>query len=414
MTRLSRMAWRNLWRNRRRTLLTLVAIAFGLFLSVLMTAMQDRSFADMIDDAARLGSGHVTVSHPDYREKPSLRKSLPNATALAQQAKEVEGVEHVAVRVSGATMVATAEGSYGAFFVAFDPAEETVDSFYYMDSVVEGEMLQPDDTVGMVLGTRLAANLGAELGDKVVYRLMDKDGEITAGLGRVRGLSSSGSPAVDGGLVILHIEGVREVLGYSPTEATELAVFTADSRDSDVVADRLEQALGQDVAAATWDTISPDLSGFVAMKVGGARFMEAVIMILVAAGIFNTLFVSVMERTREFGIMLAIGWSSGQIFRLVMWESLWLALVGVLLGGAVTGPLYTYLALNPIDLTAAMEGQTQIEVGGVGMSMLLRIGIFPENLAIILALVIGSTLLSGVYPAWKAGNTVPVDSIKLV
>lgn len=414
MTRLSRMAWRNLWRNRRRTVLTLVAIAFGLFLSILMTAMQDRSFADMIDDAARLGSGHVTVSHPEYLEKPSLRKTLPDAGALAAQAQQVDGVEHVAVRISGSTMVATAEGSYGAFFVAFDPSEETLDSFYYLDSVVEGEMLKPDDTAGMVLGTRLAANLGAELGDKVVYRLMDKDGEITAGLGRVRGLASAGSPSVDGALVILHIDAVRDVLGYAPTEATELAVFTSDSRDSDVVAKRLQLALGDDVAAATWDTISPDLSGFVAMKVGGARFMEAVIMILVAAGIFNTLFVSVMERTREFGIMLAIGWSSGQIFRLVMWESLWLALVGVLLGGAVTGPLYAYLVRNPIDLTEAMAGQAQIDVGGVGMSLLLRIGIFPENLAIILALVIGSTLLSGVYPAWKAGNTVPVDSIKLV
>ena len=416
MSRTPRMAWRNLWRNRRRTLLTLVAIAFGLFLAIFFTALQDRSFADMIDDAARLSSGHVQVAHPDYLENPSLTKTLPEAQALAEQVRQVKGVERVAVRISGPTMVSTAEGSYGAFFQAIDPAAETVDSFYYLDSVDEGEMLQPGDTRGVVLGKRLARNLGVELGDKVVYRLMDKHGEITAGLGRVRGLASSGSPSVDGALLIVNIDAVREVLNYGPNEATELAVFTSDSRRSEAVASRVQAELGDQILASTWDEVQPDLSGFIAMKVGGARFMEAVIMILVAAGIFNTLFVSVMERTREFGIMLAIGWSSGQVFRLVMWESLWLALVGVAVGGALTAPLYAYLSTHPIDLTAAMaaQGQEQLDIGGVAMSMLLRVGIFPENLAIIVGLVVLSTLLSGLYPAWKAGSTVPVDSIKLV
>ncbi|MCA9571139.1 MAG: FtsX-like permease family protein, partial [Myxococcales bacterium] len=138
-----------------------------------------------------------------------------------------------------------------------------------------------------------------------------------------------------------------------------------------------------------------------------------VIMILVAASIFNTLFVSVLERTREFGILLAIGYSPMQLFRLVVWESGWLGLVGVVAGGVVTAPLYFWLATHPIDVSAMTGTDEALEVAGVGMPPELRIGIFPENLALIAIFVVGATLLAGLYPAWRAGRVEPVEAINL-
>jgi ABC-type lipoprotein release transport system permease subunit len=150
------------------------------------------------------------------------------------------------------------------------------------------------------------------------------------------------------------------------------------------------------------------------MKVGSARFIEVLIAVLVAAGIFNTLFVSVMERLREFGIMSAIGFSSGRIFTLVMLESLWLALIGLVAALVVTAGPYFYLASTGISLAAFLGEGGSTEIAGIGLPDTLRVGIFPENAAIIAMAAVLAILLSGLYPAFKAGNVEPVETIRLV
>src|SRR5262249_57556993 len=127
-------------------------------------------------------------------------------------------------------------------------------------------------------------------------------------------------------------------------------VLLADWRQRGEVGGRRGHAVGSHIAVLTWDEVQPELASFIAMKVGGARFMEIIIAILVAAGIFNTLFVSVMERMREFGIMMAIGYSPGQLFGMVMVESLWLGAVGIVAGAIVTIGPYLYLVHTGIDV----------------------------------------------------------------
>jgi len=193
-----------------------------------------------------------------------------------------------------------------------------------------------------------------------------------------------------------------------------VAAFIADQRKSGEVAGRLNGRVDpQQVTAMTWDQIQPDLAGFIAMKVGGAIFMEVLIAIIISAGIFNTLFVSVMERVREFGIMIAIGFSPGSLFRLVMLESLWLGLVGLVAGAALTVGPYLYLTKTGLDMSAMIGGEGA-EVAGVAVSPIMRVGIFPEHAVLIAVAVFIATMLSGLYPAWRAGRVVPVETIKLV
>ena len=150
------------------------------------------------------------------------------------------------------------------------------------------------------------------------------------------------------------------------------------------------------------------------MKVGSARFIEILIAVLVAAGIFNTLFISVMERLREFGIMNAIGFSSGKIFALVMLESFWLAAVGLVAAVVVTSGPYLYLASTGINLSAFIGDAENVEVAGIALPDTMRVGIFPENAAIIAVAAVLAIVLSGLYPAWKAGHVEPVETIRLV
>ena len=411
--KLATIAWRNLWRQKRRTILTLISIAFGLFMAILMMSMQDRSFGDFIDTAARLGSGHVVVQHHEYLDTPSLGRTVEDTAAIRELAAKDGRVELVVDRIMGQAMVATAADSFGAAFMAYDPQMETERSFDFLEGIVEGEMYATASDKGLVLGKVLAQNLGAELGDKIVYTLMDKDGEIVAGMGRLSGTIGTGAPSADAALFLLPIDKAREVLGYGPAEATQVGLYLQDNRDSAEVAAALGLTLGDGLQAASWAEVAPDLNAFVAMKLGGGRFFLLVIALLITAGIFNTLFMSVMERVREFGILIAIGYSSGQIFKMVMWESVYLAVVGLTVGGLVTAWPYKWLSENGIDMTEVYAGQ-DVSVGGVGFDMHMNVGIYPESAAVIVFCVLFATLAAGLYPAWKAGRVEPVDSIKLV
>jgi len=408
-----RMGWRNLWRNRRRTVLTLFSIAFGLLLAILMTALQDRNWADMIDLAARLGGGHVTVQHPDLIDAPTLDKTVSGTDAIAELARGEPEVTRVVVRIVGQTLLSTATNSRGAGFVAVDPAQEDSTTLAVMNAFVEGEMFPSADAGGIVLGSRLADNLDVTLGKKVVYNLTDKNGDIVAGLARVSGIVHTGAPGVDGGLALLPLNTLRHALGYAPDEATQVAVFIDDQRRSDDVAARLGAKLGGGAVAVPWHENQPELAGFIAMKVGGANFMKILIAVLIAAGIFNTLFVSVTERMREFGIMLAIGYSPRDIHLLVMTESLWMGLVGLVVGTLITSWPYMYLSQHGIDMSM-MVGQGGAEVAGIGVPSIFKVEIFPGNAVFIAVAALVATLAAGLYPAWKAGRVAPVETIRPV
>ena len=153
------MAWRDLWRNRRRTVLTLSSIVFGVFLAVLFTAMQDQNWADTIDLAARLSGGHVTLEHTEYLDAPKLTLTIENTGRLKELANATSHVDRVAERISGQAMLSTAGDSFGAAFIAIDPGQEDEATLSVLEGLVEGEMFESTRDRGVILGARLAENL---------------------------------------------------------------------------------------------------------------------------------------------------------------------------------------------------------------------------------------------------------------
>ena len=226
---LAKMAWRNLWRNRRRTVITLSAIVFGIFLSVIMMAMQDRNWADMIRLAARLGAGHVTYQHPEYLDSPTLSRPVEGTGELRRLAEGNPRVIRVVERITGFNMLSTARDNVGAGFIAVSPEDEDEETLSLLEAVVEGEFFATSHDRGIILGERLASNLDVELGSRIVYTLTDKDGEIVSDLARVTGIIRTGSPSVDGGICLLPIGTLRETIGFAPDEAIQVATFVDES-----------------------------------------------------------------------------------------------------------------------------------------------------------------------------------------
>jgi len=407
------MAWRNLWRNRRRTLITLSSVAFGTFFATMMTGIGDWQWSTVIDVAARMGGGHVIVQHPEYADRPALSRRVAGSDAQRAAIENDPDVLHSTSRITGQAMLATATWNTGVVFIAFDPKVESEETLSILEDLVDGRPFETADAPGIILGAKLSEMLGAGLGRKVVYTMSNADGEVVSGLARVSGIIRTNAQGLDSTLCLLPIGKVREVLGYGPSEATQLTVFIDDHRRAQKVAGRIGAAIGDDAVSLTWAEAQPDLAGFIAMKVGGLVIMEIFMLALIAAGIFNTLFVGVMERLREMGIMLAVGMAPRQLFSMVLWESLWLGLVGIGLGVLVTAVPYYLMATTGIDLTG-MVGAKDLEIAGTAMEPFIKVGIHPSSAASIGGVILLATLTSGLYPAWRASRVVPVDAIKLV
>ena len=158
MKHLVSLAWRNLWRQKRRTLLTLASIAFGGFLAVLMTAMQDQSFSDFVDTAARLGAGHVTIQHPEYLDMPTLTRTVTATDDKRAVAESDQDVIRAVDRASGQAMLSTASDSFGAFFIAYDPTLENEETMEFTEGLVEGALFEAADDDCIILGQVLAEN----------------------------------------------------------------------------------------------------------------------------------------------------------------------------------------------------------------------------------------------------------------
>ena len=412
-TRVPATAWRNLWRQRRRTLITCSSIAFAILFATVLTGIGDATYSEMIDLAARMGNGHVAIQHPEYLDTPTLSRSVTGADGLLGLALGDPEVERAVQRISGNVMLASASKSTGAGFIAFDPAVEDTATLSLLDSVVEGSLFAENGRAGIIVGVDLARSLGGGIGRRVILTFTDKDGEIVQEAVRITGLLRTGAPTPDAGLVLLPISLMQETLGYGQDETSQVAVFVGDQRASETVAARLDRQLGPGARAIPWNEVKPDLAGFIAMKLGSTIITELLILVLVGAGIFNTLFMSVMERLREFGVLLALGFTPRRLFSLVMWESLWLALVGCVAGVLLTAGPYLYLSRVGIDLRGFVDAEAA-EISGVTVGMVLRSEIYPENAVLIMLAAIGATLLAGVYPAWRAGRVDPVESIRLV
>jgi ABC-type lipoprotein release transport system permease subunit len=406
---LFRMAARNLWRAKRRTLITLFTVAFGVWLGVTFTGTADYSYTNMLNTGARMGFGHVTVEGEGYAEAPGLDRPLLGATSVAAALAARPDVARAIPRVVGQAMFATASKSVGGMFLGVDPAQESPEVDTFLAGLVEGELFTDPQGRGVVVGAVMAEKLDLRLGKRVVYTLVDREGEIVSEVARVSGIFKTGVDEVDGSLALLPLGRVQAVVGYGPEDATHVAVFLADHRRAGAVAAALAAQVTEGQEVRTYRDTQPELAGLIEVDRTMNYFFQVLVGILIGAGVLNTILMSVLERRREFGVMMAIGARPGELFRMVVMESLLVGLLGLVLGAALTTPWYLYMRRVGLDFSAMMEGSS---AAGVLLDPVVRITLYPESVVGIAAVVLLITVLAGLYPAWQAGREAPVETLK--
>jgi len=406
-----KMAWRNLWRRKRRTLITGFSIGFGVLLSVTFTGTGDYGYTNMINAGASMGFGHVTIEPRDYNQTPALDKRLLKTEQIREQVLTMPGISDAVVRIMGQAMFASASKTVGGMFMAVDPAQESTEQNLLLRSLVQGQLFPQADGRGVVIGNKMAEKLNLRIGKKLVYTTTDVSGEIVSEIARVAGIFKTGVIEVDGSMVLLPINSVRTTLRYDSQDATLVSVIINDQRYSEEMRDKIDAMVGNPRREVlTWKQTQSELAGLITMDKSGNYIMQILIGLLIAAGILNTLLMSVLERSREFGVMMAIGMSPKTLFKLVLVESFWLALIGLVLGIIITIPWYAYLHYVGLDFSGAIG--EDYSAGGVLVDPLIRIRLFKESIIAILAGIFSLTLLSGIYPAWRAGRTLPVESLR--
>lgn len=405
-----RMALRNLGRNTRRTVITLVSISFGLMLALIFTGIGDSQYTKLIEGATKLGWGHLSVLPREYIDFPSLNKTIAPADTLLEAVRADTDITDAVVRIVGEAMLSTARESVGIGFIALDPDEESPDTMLVLGHIVEGSLFESDDANGVVLGRKTADSLGVEIGDRVVFTCTDRHGEIVSSLGWVRGIYQTGSDQVDRFMAILPIKKVRQLVGFEETEATLIAAFSKDVNKVERIQRRFARKdIFARVDISPWNRTAPDMAGIISIDRAFNYLFQVIVFLLIAAGILNTILMSVLERTREFGVMIALGMTPARLFRLVMIEAFWLSIFGIIFGLLLTAPVHWWLHTSGWDFSSYM-GET--DIAGVIYDPVVYSDLRAISLIVIISAAFVMIILAGMYPAWKAGRTVPVESLK--
>ncbi len=343
--------WRNLWRNRRRTFFTAGGIAFAVLLVVFAMGLQLGSYDSMIENATGLLPGEIQVQSEVYIDNPRIDYLMDNASALLSRIQTIAGVAEVAPRVESYALVSVGERSYGARILGVDVARErtTVDFF---DRLVAGT---PPSAPGQgLIGARMAKNLDAELGSELVVLGTARKGGVAALVLEVAGVFETGIAELDRALVMAPLTDVQ--LAFETGDSVHTFVIDASSKASnEVVVAALNADLPPGVRARGWQELMPDVAQSIEVDRLSARLFYWLIIALVVFSVANTFVMTIFDRTKEFGMLTAVGMPRYALVSLIQLEALFMWLVGALVGLALAGVVLTWLNRNGLYLGEAME-----------------------------------------------------------
>ena len=407
MTLELRIAWRNVWRHPRRTALTVAATVFAVVLVMFAVAMGAGTHEKMIEDSVRVNSGHLQVTGRDYVEKRTLEQFVVYDAALAQRLERAPGVVGHAPRLVSFGLVSRDAATRGVAVLGVDPERErTVTTL--PDRVRRGAFFSADATREIVLGERLAEILSADVGDEVLLYSIAYSLETAYELFRVVGIAKLPSASMERSLAVISLRDAQEFFVYGD-RVSEVAVLAADSDAVEPVVTALRAAVGgPDVEVHTWRDTMPELEQFIFLDDASMYIMLAILVVVVAFGILNTILMAVLERKRELGVVLALGLRPAAIFRIVYLESLLLAAVGLVIGLALAIPLVLWLQANPIEITG--EGVQAMELFGMEPEMTWKLK--PLNPIGSVLTILGVAIAAALYPALKASRGRPVDALR--
>lgn len=412
MFKLVSLATRNLWRNLRRTLITLAAISFGLAMIMMTMNIATGSYRDMTVNGISQLAGHVVVQADGWQQERDDALRIERASEVAAVMAERYPEATVTTRAFLNGLLVAPLGSVGVAMSAFDAVAEA--PITDLDNkLVEGAWLDPDSGTDLVIGEEMARTLQVGLGDKVVYMGQHSGDEVDSRLFRVSGIFKTGASELDGFVAAVNLSAAQELMGQ-PDTAHQVALHVPSPEASAEATEALAAALADrpELEVLSWRQAISEIAAMIEVDKLSNHVMLAIIGLIVAMGVLNTVLMSVLERTREFGVMLALGVKPRRLATIVLLEGAVLGAIGAVLGWAL-GLLFTWpLVVYGIDY-GAMMGEAMTS-GGVVMSSVMKAAWDWERMGVAAVLTVVATWLAAAWPAWRVTSLQPVDAMRHV
>ena len=399
------LAWRNIWRNTRRTGVILTAVVIGvwsmIFLGALMRGMTD----GMVSNAIATLTGHVQIHQAGYRRDPSVEHRIGDVAAVARALETVlPAGAHTARRVRVAAVANNARHSTGVTLVGIEPQAEAKVSFIGR-AVKEGRYLRPDESNGILVGRALAERFGTGIGHKLILMSQDRHQEIASRAFRIRGIYRAEMEATEKQFVFVPLDTARKMLDIG-ADLSEIAVVLPDAAQAGPVAAALSQRLPAGTEAAGWHELLPLVEAYIRLMDGFIGIWFLVVFVAMGFGIVNTTLMAVFERMREFGLLKALGQRPGGIVRGVLTESFLLLLCGMAAGNLLALASIRVLAGRGLDLSVLAAGAEY-----AGLPRVIYPVVTAGDVVIANAVVLILGLLVSLYPAVKAARFSPVQAM---
>ncbi len=415
------LAWRSMVRHRRRSIITGAAISLGLAMMLVFAGLAEDGHVRMAELGIRLGAGHVTVQGAGYQEQQTLDVRIDDPAPVIAAAEALPHAEAVAPRVFTSGLVASGELSAAVVVVGVDPKREPAVSDISADgSRVDGEWIRAradmpyaNEPADIYIGAKLRDSLDVEVDDRVILTVSPLGASRPASAAfRVRGVFQIGVDDLDGFFVQIPIEEAQRMLDIG--DDVSQVVVSLDNLDATAGATRaLRQALDDPAyEVLPWQKSLAELYEAIVLDDYSLYMMMAIVFVIVAIGIFNTVLMSVVERTREFGVMCAIGTANRRLFSIVMAEATMLGLIATAVGLAIGLSLHYWLATTGIDVTA-LYGEP-IEFAGIAFGGRIYSRLSVAAIAFWSAVTVGLVLVSALYPAVRATRLKPVEAMRHV
>jgi ABC-type lipoprotein release transport system permease subunit len=408
-----RLGWRNLWRNPRRSLITISAVGCGYAVLIVLIGLSVGMAGQMLKNGTRLLMGDLQLHHSSYLPERSLYDTIGSdgnnelEGVLQQLSRHAELVDR-SPRVYGFGLLSTGEHSAAARLMGVDPQVETVVTTF-MAGLQTGAL---DDSVerSLLLGDVLAQELETTIGSEVAIVTQAADGSLGNDLFLVSGILHTGLSYLDRSLAVLYLADLQELLALSPNEVHEIAVRIGDPMAADAFAAQLNASENwpANTVAQSWGELAPQLRDYVSLAQGMYGFIILIIALFTATGVLNTMMMAVFERSREIGLVSALGMRPLLIVSSILLESLFLGILGLIGGFGLGAWGMSYLTTQGLDLRRWMG---ELSMLGTRMDPILKASWGWDYVFWSAAGLLFATLLAALFPALKAARLNPVEAL---
>jgi ABC-type lipoprotein release transport system permease subunit len=391
-------------------LITVLSIGFGLACTVFFIAIGEGVYAQLIDQVVRMQAGHITMENPGYRDAPAVDLWVKTPESLRSQIERLPQVERTKLIIMGQGIARSASGDVSATLMGIEPSVE-MDTSPLVRHIVAGRYLNDDDGPWVVIGSELAKRLKLAVGKKMVLTTNDAAGNLVDELCRVRGIFETGSVEIDGYFIQAPIDFARRLFGLPEEGATQLGVVLRipEAQESILREARLLVA-EQDIAVLPWQEVIPEIASYIKLDKGSNLIFQAILVFLILFTIFNTILMSVLEREREFAVLLALGTKPVQLRLQILMESAYLGLIGCALGLLVGGLAAWAAQVWGIDLRSLLE--EGFTISGFAVSAKMHARVTSGLLLGTAGLVFGATLILSLIPMRRATRLSIVDQLR--